>query len=716
MIKIFDSLKISYFCSMQQSIQCKVDGMTCGNCALTITNYLNKKGVTDAVANASTGDVSFVIEEGLDVDSLYDGIDNLGFKVLRGDEEETQTHSSVKPFLIIASIFWVPLMAHMFIPWKPLHAPLTQLILVLPVFIIGTIYFGKSAFRSLMNGIPNMDVLVFIGATAAFIYSITGWILHPEAVHQYLFFETTASIITLVLAGNFLEEYAVQSTASSIKELMKYQKTSAKLILTDSIGKVTITNIDHDEVKLQDILQVNTGDKIPVDGIITQGNAAIDESMMTGESIPNAKGIGDSVTGGTILTEGNIQMKATAIGNNTALSTIIKLVHQAQATKPPMQKLADKISAVFVPLVIGVALLTFLLNYFAFDVSFQNSMMRTIAVMVIACPCAMGLATPAAVMVGLGRAARNGILIKGGDTLEKFKDIKQFVFDKTGTLTTGQLKIDQYQTTLDEKDFKNIVYSLEQFSSHPIAKSICKEWVSNTPISFTLSEEIKGIGLKATDHDQNEWQLGSYRLLNNTSSADDHDLYLLKNNEIAGWIDMKDELRPEAKSVIEQLNAKGYRTLLLSGDRKETCEKIASTLGIAEVFSEQLPADKLNTLQQIMQSGRTVMVGDGINDAPALAKADIGISLSDASQIAMQSAQVILLKNNLSLLPQALFLGKHTFITIKQNLFWAFFYNIVAIPIAASGLLTPTWGAGIMALSDIVLIINSLRLKYKKVH
>ncbi|MBK8145959.1 MAG: cation-translocating P-type ATPase, partial [Bacteroidetes bacterium] len=509
---------------MENAVQCKVEGMTCGNCALTISNYLSKKGASQISANASTGDVSFVVPELVDVNTLYDGIDRLGFKVMKDEEKEVVGISQVKIFFFISIFFWIPLMAHMFISWPLLHQPLTQLILAIPVYFIGVVYFGKSALRSIKNGIPNMDVLVFIGASAAFFYSIAGWYLHPEHAHQYLFFETTASIITLVLAGNYLEEYAVKSTASSIKELMKYQKTKTHLILIDSIGKESVVEIDNDEVKLDDLLQVNTGDKIPVDGTILKGNAAVDESMMTGESIPIMKGIADEVTGGTIIKEGNIRMKATAIGSNTALSNIIKLVNQAQAAKPPMQKLADRISAIFVPLVVGFAVLTFLVNYFGFHHSIENSMMRTIAVMVIACPCAMGLATPAAVMVGLGRAARKGILIKGGDTLEKMKDLKTFVFDKTGTLTTGNLKIDSYETSMDEATFKTLVFSLEQYSSHPIAKSICNEWASQNPISFKSTEEIKGIGLKALDEQNNEWQLGSYRLLKNIENEKRHDL------------------------------------------------------------------------------------------------------------------------------------------------------------------------------------------------
>ena len=517
-----------------------------------------------------------------------------------------------------------------------------------------------------------------------------------------------------MLAGNYLEEYAVRSTAGAMKELMKYQKTKTTIVWTDSIGNETFQEIENEFVRVNDVLQVNTGDKIPSDGIMLSGAVLVDESMMTGESVPSRKEIGNELTGGTIVVDGNLRMKATAVGQQTALAQIIKLVNEAQASKPPMQKLADRISAIFVPIVVVVAVLTFILNAYVFHQPFSNSIMRMIAVMVVACPCAMGLATPAAIMVGLGRAARNGILIKGGDTLERFKTIQQFVFDKTGTLTTGQLEINRFETSLPQEQFKSLVVSLESYSSHPIAKSICKAW-NVEKNNFTNIEEIKGIGIQARDTEGHSWELGSYRLLSEDQQPR-HDLYLLKNNIVQGWIDMKDELRPGTKEAIQTLHQKGYKTILLSGDRKEKCEQLANELGIDEVYSEQLPQDKLNILDQLLQKAPTAMVGDGINDAPSLAKASIGISLSGATQIAIQSAQVILLKNNLSSLNSAIQLGKYTFTTIRENLFWAFFYNIAAIPIAASGYLTPTWGAAIMGLSDVVLVLNSLRLRYKKLN
>ncbi|MBK7764195.1 MAG: cadmium-translocating P-type ATPase [Bacteroidetes bacterium] len=704
---------------MENFIERKIEGMTCGNCALTVTTTLTKLGAKDAVANAATGDVSFTIIGNTPVETFEKGIESLGYTVAHDDEQDDTVkstgYSEIKILFLISLVLWLPLMLHMFLHFPILHNPWFQWAVCTPVYLINVYYFGKSAFRSLKNGIPNMDVLVFTGASAAYFYSIIGCYLFPQEVHNYLFFETAASIITLVLFGNFLEEYTVSSTAGAIKELMKFQKTKAKLILIDSIGKETIQEVDNKFIRVKDKVLVNSGDKIPVDGIIISGQAQIDESMMSGESLPVTKGTGDAVIGGSIVVDGSIKAEITAVGKNTVISNIIHLVNQAQAAKPPLQKLADKISAVFVPLVIGFALLTFLVNYLFIDKSLQDSMMRTIAVMVIACPCAMGLATPAAVMVGLGRAARTGILIKGGDTLEKFKDIKQFVFDKTGTLTTGQLRVGKFHTSLEESYFKQIVAAIETHSSHPIARSIIKEWTDTSSISFTKVEEEKGIGLHATDENSTIWTIGSYRTVAHLDVKELHDLFILKNKELVGWIDMQDELRDDAADVIQSLNIAGYKTIMLSGDRKEKCEHIAQQLNISEVYSEQLPEQKMAILDKLMQVAPTAMIGDGINDAPSLAKASIGISLSDASQIAIQSANVLLLKNKLGNLPIAIGLGKHTYLTIKQNLFWAFAYNVVAIPVAAAGFLTPTWGAGIMALSDVVLILNSLRLRFKKV-
>jgi Cu+-exporting ATPase len=342
--------------------------------------------------------------------------------------------------------------------------------------------------------------------------------------------------------------------------------------------------------------------------------------------------------------------------------------------------------------------------------------MRSIAVLVIACPCAMGLATPAAIAVGLGRAARTGILFRNATSLENFKNIKQIVFDKTGTLTTGSFKLAKFDTNgLNENEWKTIAYSLEKYSNHPIAQCISSAFKTKEEIRWKNIEEVKGVGMKGEDKDGNIYWAGSYKIAKTLTEASNHNVYLLKNDQLMGWIDVEDELRPEAKEVIDYLKSKNLKTILLSGDRKEKCDHIASILGIDEVFAEQSPEEKLIKISALNAATPTAMVGDGINDAPSLAKATIGISLGEASQLAIQSAQVVLMHAGLKKLPTALGLGKHTYITIKQNLFWAFFYNIIAIPIAAFGYLTPTFGALVMGLSDVVLAINSVRLFFKKV-
>jgi Cu+-exporting ATPase len=595
--------------------------------------------------------------------------------------------------------------------------PYVQLALTTPVFIVGMSYFGKSAWNSLTKGIPNMNVLVAIGAIASFGYSLYGTI---EGLGQaFAYYETTATILTLVFFGNYLEDASVASTQRALKDLVKAQKVMANMIVFDDQHKEVIFNVESETLKVGDLILINSGETIPMDSKILWGEANINESIVTGESVPVHKKTTDLLLGGSTVENGTLKAYVTAVGDDTVLSNILKMVKAAQGEKPPVQILADKISAVFVPLVLGIAVLTLLGNLIITDIGFGQSLLRAIAVLVIACPCAMGLATPAAIAVGLGRGARNGVLFKNAKSLETFKDIKQVVFDKTGTLTTGLFEIAGTNvlegTTLEE--FIVIVYSLEKYSNHPIAKCISAEWKSKEEIKWATIEEVKGIGIKATDKQGNNYWAGSFKSLVDKNVEDGHNVYIQKNDKLLGWLDVADQIRPEAKEVIETLHKKGIHTVLLSGDRKEKCEQVGKLLGIQEILYEQSPADKLNKLDALTKANPTAMVGDGINDAPALAKATIGISLSNASHIAIQSAQVILMNQGLKNLPMALGLGSRTYETIKENLIWAFSYNIVAIPVAAFGLLGtwgPTYGALIMGLSDIVLALNSLRLFKKK--
>ncbi|MFL2567898.1 MAG: heavy metal translocating P-type ATPase [Flavobacteriales bacterium] len=591
-----------------------------------------------------------------------------------------------------------------------LHDPIIQLVLCLPVYFIGLIYFGKSAFNSLKTGVPNMDVLIFIGSSAAFFYSLYGWWLFYGTieVHNYMFFETSATIITLVLLGNVLEHRSVKQTTTALKDLSKIKNTVAKKVNDDKI-----VDIKFEDIVKGDILIINSGDIIPTDGTIIWGDCTLDESMLTGESLPIAKKSNNMVIGGTTLLSGSIKIKASEVGNNTILSQIIELVKNAQKEQPEIQKLGDKVSAIFVPVVIGISIFTFFICHYFFNIPFTDAFLRSIAVLVISCPCAMGLATPTAIMVGIGRAAKNGILIKGGNTLEKMASIKNIAFDKTGTITTGNFKIlDLNIIEGDENEIKNIIYNIEKHSSHPIANSLINELKDySAKLNIKNIEEKNGFGITAQINND------IYFIGKEVSSNQKRkfDVYLKKNDTTIATINLKDEIKDETQKIINNLK-KEYTTSLVSGDRKEKCDELNKSLLFDEVFSNQSPKDKLKIIEQLNKENNTLMVGDGINDAPALSKATLGVSLGNASQIAIQSSEIILLnKENLKQLPKALKISKHTLLTIKQNLFWAFSYNIIAIPIACLGYLNPMWAALFMAFSDIVVIGNSIRLKFKRI-
>ena len=703
-----------------ESVQWKVDGMSCTNCALSIHKYLETSGIEAPKVSFMDGEVQFDMPQEINKETLIKGIQKLGYKV-RGQEEKQVKKwlDNDKDRALFSFVFTVPLVIHM-IPGVHIHFlmnPYVQLALTLPVFILGMSYFGKSAWYSITQGIPNMNVLVSIGALASFGYSLYGTIIGQGA--SFAYYETTATIITLVLFGNYLEEASVQSTQRALKDLVKAQKVMANMIVFDENHKEIIFNVESTSLKVGDIILVNAGETIPMDSKILWGEASVNESIVTGESVPVFRKMHDILLGGSTIENGTIKAYVTAVGDDTVLANILKMVKAAQGEKPPVQILADKISAIFVPFVLGIALLTLIGNFILTDIGFGASMLRAIAVLVISCPCAMGLATPAAIAVGLGRGARNGVLFKNAKSLETFKDIKQVVFDKTGTLTSGHFTITNFKTEegITENDFKQIAYSLEKYSNHPIAKCISTHWKNKEDIKWKTIEEIKGKGIQATDKEGNTYFAGSYTTLNENKAEDGHNIYIQRNNVFIGWIDVADEIRPEAIEVIATLHKQGIHTILLSGDRKIKCEQVGKALGIQEVISEQSPADKLNKLEALTKISPTAMVGDGINDAPALAKATIGISLSNASHIAIQSAQVILMNQGLKNLPMALGLGRRTYETIKENLAWAFSYNIIAIPVAALGLLGtwgPTYGALIMGLSDVVLAINSLRLFKKK--
>ena len=701
-----------------EKVEWNVEGMTCSNCALSVTKLLQKEGMEEVKVNPINGAVSFN-NPGKEKSALISGINSLGYNVageLSSKKEKNKFLNTNKKRFLFCLPFTLVLMLHMLHSVVDIHwlmNPWVQLGLCIPVFIVGMDYFGRSAINSLKSGVPNMNVLIALGAIASFIYSLTGAILGLG--DDYLFFETTASIITIVFMGNYMEEKSIQSTQKAIKSLAKSQKVMANMIAFDDEHKEQIFPVENTVLKTGDLLLIKSGEQVPIDCKILWGDVMVNEAIITGESMPVSKTKKDILIGGSLIDDGIVRVQVTATGKDTVLSGILKMVQDAQGEKPPAQKMADKISAIFVPVVIGISIVTFLVNYYGFNVSAGSSLMRTIAVLVISCPCAMGLATPAAIAVGLGRAAKTGILFRNASSLESFKNITQVVFDKTGTITTGKFVINKFHSTIEETEFKKIIYSLEKFSNHPIGKSVAALWKTNDIINWKKINEIKGIGIRAEDNEGNIYIAGSQKISEEINDAIPHNIYLSKNDELLGWVDIMDEVRPESASIISWFKAKNIKTILLTGDLKIKAEEIASQLKFDEVFYEQSPSQKLDKIAELNEIAPTAMVGDGINDAPALAKATLGISVSDASQIAIQSADVILINNGLKHLPEALGLGKHTFITIKQNLFWAFFYNVVAIPIAALGFLTPTVAALAMGFSDIVLGANSVRLFVKKV-
>ena len=703
-----------------ENVQWKVEGMDCSSCALTIHKYLEKQGMKNVKVNSVSGEVSFELNGNGATAKLAKGLNDLGYHVAG----EHQTGHERKPFLSthlhrflfclpIALLFLLHMIPGLHLHW--LNNPWLQLSLAIPVYIVGMNYFGRSAWKSLRNGLPNMNVLIALGATAAFIYSLYGTL--TGQAEQYMFYETSVTIITLVFLGNYLEDASIQSTQKELNKLVKSQKVMANMIAFDDQHQEQIFPVENTQLRVGDLILIKSGEQVPIDCKILWGDAYVNEAIITGESNPVHKFAKDKMIGGSLITDGTVKAQVTAVGDDTVLSGIINMVKQAQGEKPPVQQLADKISGIFVPLVVAIAVVALIGNWIYFE-NFTTALMRSIAILVIACPCAMGLATPAAIAVGLGRAAKNGILFRNATSLEMFKDIKQVVFDKTGTLTTGKFSISNYKLAngkINEDDFKRITFSLEKYSNHPIAKCITDEWRIKDEIKWNKIEEVKGLGMKATDKEEIEYWAGSFRVAEKLSKEDHHNIYIIKNNELLGWVDVKDEIRPDAKVVIDYLHNKNIKTILLSGDRRGKCEALASELGIETVIAEQTPEQKLEKITELNGATPTAMVGDGINDAPALAKATIGISMSEASQIAVQSAQVVLMNHGLKKMPMALGLGKETYVTIKQNLFWAFAYNIVAIPVAAFGFLTPTFGALVMGLSDVVLAINSVRLFVKKI-
>ena len=699
-------------------VEIQIKGMHCTSCALNVEKHLTKEGFGDVSVDFSSATASLLLNDGQNQVQLEKAIRALGYSITQHDPSGhehphgiSETGFSIEKKLILCVIFTLPLIAPMLLPfWSAthfLHTPWIQSLFSLPIVLVAIQHFGRSAFTALKNKYANMDVLVIIGVLSAYLYSFVGMLLHDPAM---IFFETAATITTFVLLGNVIESRSVKKTTSAIEGLSKLQPLEAKLISIDGSHQIIAVSA----IRSGNRLLVAEGDRVPTDGEVIEGECSVDESMISGESAPKSRKSGERVIGGTVVVDGWIKMKATAIGDKTVLSRIIDSVKNAQRDRPQIQKLGDTVSGYFVPAVLILSALTLFISLLL-HVPFTQALLRSVAVLVIACPCAMGLATPTAISVGIGRAAKRGILIKGGGTIEELAKITVVGFDKTGTLTSGVFSVESLKAMLvSASELKSIIRSLEQYSSHPIGKSLVATFQDAPVVSFTDVEEQKGIGIFGVGSDGKHYAVGSHKIAAGIATDLSHQIYIKREKEIIGWIDLKDTVKHEAAQTISRLHEMDIRTVMLSGDIESKCAEVAAAVGIDEFHSSMTPDEKLQYIRSLRESKTVAFVGDGINDAPSLAAANIGISLSDATQIAIDASHVVLMDGQLGLVPESIALGRATYRTIKQNLFWAFFYNILALPIAAFGFLAPMVASLTMALSDVMVIGNSLLLKSKR--
>ncbi|NLK99403.1 MAG: copper-translocating P-type ATPase [Clostridiales bacterium] len=732
-----------------------IEGMTCASCARAVERVTGKlDGVSSASVNLATEKLSISYEPSkLRISDIKKVVEKAGYKVV--DEEtiididkdsRAREQRSLWVRFLVSLIATVPLlyisMGHMvgmplpkFIDpmMKPAAFAIAQLVLTIPVVVVGYRYYIVG-FKTLFKGSPNMDSLIAIGTSAAFIYGIFALIQILRGDSSYameLYFESAAVILTLITLGKYFETVSKGKTSEAIKKLMGLAPKTATIIKDDREIEISI-----DEVEVGDVIVVKPGEKMPVDGIVVSGVTSVDESMLTGESIPVEKHTGDTVIGASINKNGSIHYKATRVGKDTALAQIIKLVEDAQGSKAPIAKLADIISGYFVPIVIVLAVLSGLAWYLVGGESITFALTIFISVLVIACPCALGLATPTAIMVGTGKGAENGVLIKSGEALEIAHTIDTVVLDKTGTITEGKPKVTDIITAdnITEKQLLSLSASAEKGSEHPLGEAIV-EYAETMGIQTEKASEFKAIpghGIEVTINGQlillgnrklmidrnislRKLEESSDRLANEGKTP----MYIAIDNSLAGIIAVADTVKNTSKRAIDSLHNMGIKVAMITGDNERTAQAIARQVGIDQVLSEVLPEDKANEIKKLQSEGKKVaMVGDGINDAPALAQANIGIAIGSGTDVAMESADIVLMRSDLMDVPTAIQLSRSTIRNIKQNLFWAFAYNTIGIPIAmgilyifGGPLLNPMFAGAAMSLSSVSVVTNALRLK-----
>lgn len=737
-----------------------IDGMTCAACALAVENAVKKLDHVDsAVVNLTTEKMTVDYNPDLVSEKeIEKAVADAGYSASVFDpttaksqsERQSEATQNMWHKFLLSALFAIPLlyismgsMVGLWVPEiismsvHPLNFALIQLILTLPVMYLGRRFY-VNGFRSLFKGHPNMDSLVALATTAAFVYSLYG-VYHIILGHSHhahmLYFESVAVILTLITLGKYFETLSKGRTSDAIQKLVKLSAKEATVIRDGVEQAVAI-----EDVRVGDLILVKPGEKIPVDGSVVSGHSAIDESMLTGESIPVEKATEDKVYGASINGQGALTIRAEKVGDETLLAQIIKLVEDAQQTKAPIAKIADKVAGVFVPTVIVIALVTFIFWYLIMGQTFVFALQVAIAVLVIACPCALGLATPTAIMVGTGRGAENGILYKRGDTLENAHHLDTIVFDKTGTITQGKPQVvDIFAYQGDKDKLLAQVASIEKLSEHPLSQAIVEK-ASADKLALTEVTQFKsltGFGLQA-DIDGQTVYVGNRKLMEKyqvdlTTSQEavlaatqkgQTPIYISANAQLLGLITVADLLKADSKETVAKLQEKGIDVVMLTGDNSKTAQAIAKQAGIKNVISEVLPDQKSQAIQDLQSQGKMVaMVGDGINDAPALAVADIGIAVGSGTDIAIESADIILMKPEISDVLKALSISRLTIKIIKENLFWAFIYNILAIPVAmgvlylfGGSLLNPMIAGLAMGFSSVSVVLNALRLKYIKLN
>ncbi|MDG3218135.1 heavy metal translocating P-type ATPase [Streptococcus suis] len=740
-----------------------ISGMTCASCALTVEKALGKlEGVEEVSVNLATEKATIrYSRHRQNPASLERAVEQAGYQLIRPEKVEgaadkgPSTEEKLRHRFVWSAAFTFPLLYIAMGPMLPwgglplpalLHQPLvyaiSQVILLIPILYIGRSFFQKG-FKTLLQGHPNMDSLIAVGTGAALVQGLLmivflqmGKEVAMHGHHPELYFESAAVILTLITLGKYFEARAKGQTSEAIKKLMDLAPKAAQVLRNGQEMQVPI-----EEVVVGDQVIVRPGQQIPVDGQVLEGQTRVDESMLTGESLPVKKALGNNVFGGTLNQQGAITMQATKVGRDTTLAQIIRLVEEAQGSKAPIAKLADQVSAIFVPVVMGLALLSGLAWYFLGQESWIFSLSIIIAVLVIACPCALGLATPTAIMVGTGKGAENGLLFKSGQAIETLQGVNTIVFDKTGTITEGKPQVTDIHllSTKNREQVLQLAASSEQFSEHPLAQALLQaaqtEKIELLPA--TDFQALSGRGLSVIIAEQTIY-LGNERLMREQgidvskgravaeafAQQAKTPVFLASQQEVLAVIAIADKIKETSRQAVQALQTIGLEVVMLTGDNEKTAKAIAKEVGIEQVISQVLPDDKANQVKFLQEQGKTVaMVGDGINDAPALAQAHVGLAIGSGTDIAIESADIVLMHSDILDVVKAVKLSQATMRTIKQNLFWAFAYNVIGIPIAmgllhafGGPLLNPMFAGAAMALSSVSVVLNALRLKTYKLY